>query len=865
MLRRLPALVALALLAPACSDSTGPAGPARLVFGEELVGELPADGGRASFLLSVEADTRFTIRLVVPGEPIRLRIFDASGDPRGLISAAWDGENDEGAWLQPIIATSDETFRIEVEPHEGTESGEFRLLVTHAEVAPELRPAEIEIGELVEGETIGHPMDIDVFFFDASAGEEINVFLQSLNPANSGGLSGWLRTDFEPGVVLYPGGFGAAPAGGQLSDLAHGRITIPQTGRYRIDIGAGIHHIEGQFTGAYRLLVYPVDRTPESSPAALVPGETLDTESIDDVGDIDEFTLSAEPGSEWLLFVEAQGAPPHAVRARVGPAGELEATDDVGGETLFDNPTGKLVMPAAGRVDITVEGTRHRDGAYRGPYLLHAMKLDRGPEPLDDAFALDEPLDGRIDVPGDVDEYVVDIAEDSVFHFWMSRPEGTRGNKIFAQLFDDAGAEVWALIIPWPYDQPEGSAGETHRPRRRLTAGRYTLRVSGERSDEEGFHGAYTVWLGRVRTLPEAVPPTLAIGDEVRGEAIDPASDLDLFRFSGTTSDTLTLLFSADGTPMNAWARVWGAAAADFGHYETEIALWKELGGAATSESGRFVLPRDGEYIVQVTAGASGADPSEAGGYALAIERISARPETAGTLFVLGDTLRSEALDRLGDLDDFVVRGAPGAEVAASFVWSGGGTGGLSVVDRPADDTLFAGGSSGGWLHTGRLTIPAAGELIARVSEYQWCGAGSCFPVQFVRGSYSLAIHLVDRGPEVNAAAIAVGDVVLGEAVDFPGDVDEFTFAGSAGASLDIHVRVPFGTSSYEGIAASLVNPRTGATLARHVAINPTEELDDEGLHSIVLPETGDWLLRIESAAPRGAHGRYDFAIVPGT
>ncbi|HEX6058320.1 MAG TPA: hypothetical protein VFZ11_04825, partial [Gemmatimonadaceae bacterium] len=416
--------LAAALLLAACSDSTAP-DVRRIALEEEIVGEVRR-GEAIDFAVDIEPGTWVTLRLGAPADPIRARLY-ADDVEQVSIVGGFDEEDGEPAWLSPMLVETGTRYRIRIEPHEQGSGGEFSLLLTRADIEPESHPSSLEVGELVEGETIAHPADVDMFWIDATAGEEFNVFLQSMNPSNSGGLHGWIVSEIPGAPAFVPGFFEAAPAAGGLSDRAHGTITIPQTGRYRIEIFGGWHHVEGQFTGPYRLLLYPVDRAPESSPVALVPGDTLETESIDDVGDVDVFTLSGTPGSRWVLFVEAGGVAPHAIVADVGVFDGASATDAAGGATLLANPSPLFAMPASGSVAITVAGERSALGAYRGPYRLYAHPLSAAPESGDAAFALDQPVSGAIDVVGDVDEWTIDVPDDTIVTLSIARPAGTQG------------------------------------------------------------------------------------------------------------------------------------------------------------------------------------------------------------------------------------------------------------------------------------------------------------------------------------------------------------------------------------------------------------------------------------------------------
>jgi len=62
-------------------------------------------------------------------------------------------------------------------------------------------------------------------------------------------------------------------------------------------------------TGAYRFMLYRINRRPEVRLANVQVGDTVVGESIDPAGDIDEFTLFAPPGDTLTSWFRLTGAP----------------------------------------------------------------------------------------------------------------------------------------------------------------------------------------------------------------------------------------------------------------------------------------------------------------------------------------------------------------------------------------------------------------------------------------------------------------------------------------------------------------------------------------------------------------------------
>ncbi|HEX6060400.1 MAG TPA: hypothetical protein VFZ11_15425, partial [Gemmatimonadaceae bacterium] len=400
-----------------------------------------------------------------------------------------------------------------------------------------------------------------------------------------------------------------------------------------------------------------------------------------------------------------------------------------------------------------------------------------------------------------------------------------------------------------------GEAAQAHTARTTLPAGRYTVRVAGATDGPGGFAGAYTVALRRVRTLPETAAATIDVGDVVTGESISPAGDLDIFRLTGTAADTVTVVFSAEGDPFEARLTVHQPGVGTV----AEVQLDRTNGGDSR-ETGRMVLPGS-DVELRVSAAAEGADPAQTGAYRLAVERISAAPETRAAALAL-DEMALEGLGRPGDLDDFVFTGTPGDSLVAILNWTTPAapenTGRLRVID-PASGLEVA------WVDgatrpvaTEAFEVPAGGVLRLRVAEQGGCAIAGCgTAVANAVGDYTVTVRRYGGAPESRAATIAVGDTVSGEAIDFPGDVDVFTFAGTAGQRIELGATIPWPADRHDPIHVELFAANTGASLGTLVAVSPVQELEDNALRMLVLPETGTYRIQVRGEWAASDWGPY--------
>jgi hypothetical protein len=162
---------------------------------------------------------------------------------------------------------------------------------------------------------------------------------------------------------------------------------------------------------------------------------------------------------------------------------------------------------------------------------------------------------------------------------------------------------------------------------------------------------------------------------------------------------------------------------------------------------------------------------------------ITVRAGDEGGPIAIGDTIYG-LIEPTGDIDEFTFAGTEGDEVAAFLqTLSGGyfndlelclladaGTADeleLGCVRSNGDDTSLWGQS------TGRFALPRSTTYTVRVS-----GVGGD------TGPYRFQVYPIDRAPEVQAQALALNDTIEGESIAPPGDIDEFTFAGTEGEEV---------------------------------------------------------------------------------
>jgi hypothetical protein len=238
----------------------------------------------------------------------------------------------------------------------------------------------------------------------------------------------------------------------------------------------------------------------------------------------------------------------------------------------------------------------------------------------------------------------------------------------------------------------------------------------------------------------------------------------------------------------------------------------------------RLDLPATGWYHLSVSGASSPELLSERGPYRVALLKEGITPEVAGTDLVPGDSVTDEAIDHLGDWDEYTVTAPPGQELAllfhsessVSYPWSFPW---VLAFDSNSGDSL-AGAVGQNQRLAGPFRIPASGQVhvavFDRPTEYfRVCYDATCGSIYRYVGAYRVHVIPINRAPETVSAAYTVADTVRGEAIFPAGDIDEFAASAIPGDSLTVWWRlaeapVPDGSL----ITLEIVDPATGVILA---------------------------------------------------
>ena len=393
--------------------------PQALTLGDSASGEaidLPGDIDEFTVAVPDSSGVEVELQIDTPpgfGEGVRAVVFPQSGDSLGYVTviAAGTQRGMEGLHLGPGTYT----IRIQGVHYDNRSviRTRYELWAYRFQFEPEVAADTFVVGDTVSGEALNVPGDVDRFYFYGARGQLVNIALQGMSAASTGGFQLAL---FAPDPYGNPFLFiQSSTEAAALGDHQTTRLDLPFTGWYRIEITGSPPGGSRLETGPYRFAVEPLDAGPEHGSAALTPGDSVTTESIDALGDWDQFTIAATPGDEIAVVFSAAPANGSYVRALVFDSATGEQFFELTGAGTWQ--TGPIRVPGSGHLavavreytytgrfcyDATCGGLFH----FVGPYRLGVVRVNRAPEIASAVYALGDTVRGESIAPfGDVDEF----------------------------------------------------------------------------------------------------------------------------------------------------------------------------------------------------------------------------------------------------------------------------------------------------------------------------------------------------------------------------------------------------------------------------------------------------------------------------
>ncbi|HEY6209996.1 MAG TPA: hypothetical protein VIW28_13115 [Gemmatimonadales bacterium] len=347
---------------------------------------------------------------------------------------------------------------------------------------------------------------------------------------------------------------------------------------------------------------------------------------------------------------------------------------------------------------------------------------------------------------------------------------------------------------------------------------------------------------------PERVPGSFTLGDTVTGETIDPIVDVDQFRAHGDGGQEIVAVVETQGPAGS------GSVALDVVDTATNNLLGYVFADASTSNpltTGRMRLSGTHDYLFTLGSVTSYQYPLYRGPYRFWTYVIDRAPEHRARAIPFNTEIGNERIDRAGDVDEFTFQAA-GGDYYNTFVQGGGRTFQLEVA--PQGGTTFAIATSQGsdtalFAHaTGRFQIANAGTYVVRVT--------GTTPHQVAdTGAYRVYLYAIDRRPEHVPATVTPGDTVTGEDIELPGDIDEFTFSGTAGEEFNVAVRAQNGSPDTRLQLEVLTG--SGTVLRSAQSVGTDTSLLRQVTGQFALPGTGTYRLRVTGSPDYGDPYQY--------
>jgi len=595
--------------------------------------------------------------------------------------------------------------------------GPYRLYLYRVNRAPESIPAAVTPGDTISGESIDLPGDVDEFTVSGTAGQQFNIFVQTTIQGGQA-LTMAVRT---PGNQVLVGAESYGP-GLDLLLQSTGRFTLPETGTYRLTFDGA--------AGPYRFFVYPINPQPETHAAAIAFRDSIEDESLDVPGDIDQFTFSAPDSNGVTLFLEGAGL--GSVEMSVFRAGTGQQIPIDGYYNRFAVGTGSYVL--------RVQSPGY-PGVGAGPYRLWMYPSKPTPETANANLAIGDTIESeQLDPPADVDVFHFDgVKGQHVNVAFQGTSAPTSNGGYTALLYEPSNIMGW---VSTPTSSPSLGAQQTTRLDLPAT-GRYTIGIQGGSSPTQRIeHGPYRLALTAVDTMPEQVGAALVPGDSVTTEQIDTPGDWDQFTVTALPGEDLGLVFQSSGSVNFPMIRASNPVTGD--------SLARTV-GQFVRFAGPFRVPSGGQVNVAVYELARhfyecydatcGGVFGFTGSYQFKVIRVNRAPETASPTYTLGDTAR-DAID-VGDIDEFNASATPGGvltaylRVTAPPVPSGSGLT-LEIIDPATGDILAGQGvqvfGQSQLYPVGSFSVPAGGQFLIRVR-------GSCtFGDDIITAPYEIQV-----------------------------------------------------------------------------------------------------------------------------
>jgi len=610
-----------------------------------------------------------------------------------------------------------------------------------------------------------------------------------------------------------------------------------------------------------------VEHPPETLPVTIVVGDTVTGEALDSLNDIDEFTFVAQAGTELDLFFQASSGMSNAfldafVLDTLGNV--LAVVSSVGSDQTLNQASGRFLVTTRGVYIVRISGADMYGSSSVGAYRFWLYPVNHKPEKKPQAIAFCYSIEGETtENTADIDEYRITVPAPSAANLVVQLAAQAEGAILLARLVTGGGDTVAAM-------QANGPGNDAQSSRITVSAGTYTLRIAGD--GVTPLRGPYTVRMYAFSLRPESVRDTLVIGDTVGAELINPPGDQDTYWFFGVRRQHANIKIQgrAAATSNGGFRAFLLGPATPPDFLPVALVSVPTASGGTAHQSLRLDLPRTGWYHLDVTGASTPEQLSEIGNYKLTLASWDTVPEIAPSSLAVGDSI-GETIDPPGDWDQFTVTGTPGEELGLLIHSDGSYPFYPSILlfNAASSDSMTTVGQDTRFL--GPFRVPANGRLTMAVFErpmvfFRECYDEYCGSAYRLVSSYDVRLFRINRAPESIGAAYVVGDTAGGEAIDEPGDLDEYTSSGTPGAVLTPFFRMtgpPEPPGSY-GLELEIVDPATGGVL-----VGSGQQVFGQTFvqyQAFTVPTSGNFVIRVRGTGLFGEDlntGPYEFFIKP--
>ncbi|MAE65735.1 MAG: hypothetical protein CMJ18_15810, partial [Phycisphaeraceae bacterium] len=614
-----------------------------------------------------------------------------------------------------------------------------------------------------------------VFEFFASAGEIVHLDVEATTQFDAN-----LELRDPDGVLL------GSSTGGANAALVR---STPKDGTYQaIVTGSG----NGGFVIGGTL------RTAAPTRAITLDGPTL-TDVIDAPADQHRYIFDLVTATTIdLVMSPVNGSLLDTTLRLYSPAGRQITSTSSSGAATFDNlhllETGQYVIVVSARLPVGA-------GGY-GITLSTGTPTTITPNPIG-AVGFGETVAGSIDNAGDAYELSLVVGATEVgspVSIVVTAPPDPFGqilelfgpdNVRIGVVSSNRSFGVWAVELDDVYLPVEGT---------------YTIRV---RETGDNDTGAFTIG---VSDQPVEPPTPIAGFNQVIGGTIDFVGDVDGFTFAGLAGQVVTVERVSGGSADVTLYRPDGSVLAGGGVNDTRLHL--------------VTLPEDGTYSVRVEArnGPVNSEVDDTGAYSFVVWNANRSPVPIPIGF--GETQQG-VFAAEGDLVDFslaVSAGQVGSSMSIVATAPPDPFGQIVELFDPSGARIAVQSTNrafGVWaVELDDVGLPVEGDYLIRVRD---SGDDNT-------GTFTLG---VSDQPIEPPTPIAGFNQVISGAIDFVGDVDDFTFTGAAGQLVTIE------RNSGSSAEVTLYGPNGSIVAGGGV--------NDTRLHLVTLPDGGTYSVRVEA------------------